>query len=269
MARRWIFLGWSFNALFSVHGGSAMQFKEDCGSGSLVIVMTMPALLTLSASDHSQVPVRRAMSLPSSLLPNTSLPKAQFRAVVVCGFGSELYPLVEPVHAVVDGPGTNAANAADGDDDASNGGPEGTYTVDTDANAPPSGVAQPGASLRSGKQGQTKALLPVGGRRMVDWVLERIEEAGVFGEHRKQGFSAFATSGVRTGLNVLCHARQTYSSWLLNPSPHQWHITCELGGLHRQQARLPRQPKSSSRKCRTVLPDAASCKSCAGPQSPC
>lgn len=32
------------------------------------------------------------------------------------------------------------------------------------------------------KHGQVKALLPVAGKKMVDWVLERVEEAGVFGQ---------------------------------------------------------------------------------------
>lgn len=38
--------------------------------------------------------------------------------------------------------------------------------------------------MQEGKKeyGQIKALLPVAGKRMMDWVLERIEEAGVYGE---------------------------------------------------------------------------------------
>lgn len=87
------------------------------------------------------------MSLPNSLFSTTSLPKPQFRAVVLCGYGSDLYPLVEPV------------SANDSDED---GNQQQQHT--------------------QGKQGQTKALLPVAGKRMVDWVLEKVEEAGVFGE---------------------------------------------------------------------------------------
>ncbi|GAA5932390.1 translation initiation factor eIF2B subunit gamma [Sporobolomyces koalae] len=77
--------------------------------------------------------------LPNSLLP-TLLPKAQFRAVVLCGFGVDLFPLVEP---------PTPLSAQDDD---------------------PSRSAH----------GQTKALLPVAGRKMIDWGLERVEQAGVF-----------------------------------------------------------------------------------------
>lgn len=95
------------------------------------------------------------MSLPNSLISTTLLPKAQFRAVVTCGFGSDLYPLVEPVSAISD------------EDEA----------APTETNAPPQH-----AHHAARKLGQTKALLPVAGRKMIDWVLERVEEAGVFGE---------------------------------------------------------------------------------------
>ncbi|KAK4055043.1 Translation initiation factor eIF-2B subunit gamma [Microbotryomycetes sp. JL221] len=125
------------------------------------------------------------MSLPSSLLPNTSLPKAQFRAVVACGFGSQLYPLVEPVHVVghASFDASTGAGSLDGDADALDqqqlaGQSSLTGTDGTDANVP--SVAAPLLSSHKLKHGQTKALLPVGGRRMVDWVLDRIEDAGVF-----------------------------------------------------------------------------------------
>lgn len=81
----------------------------------------------------------------------TSLPKAQFRAVVTCGFGSDLYPLVEPESAI--------SSDEDGEAGAA-------------AHHP----------VHGRKHGQTKALLPVAGKKMIDWVLERVEEAGVFGE---------------------------------------------------------------------------------------
>jgi translation initiation factor eIF-2B subunit gamma len=82
---------------------------------------------------------------PVSIAP-TTLPKAQFRAVVLCGYGSDLYPLIEPTS----GASSDEENAAKGQ----------VKQVD----------------------GQIKALLPVAGKKMVDWVLERVEEAGVFGE---------------------------------------------------------------------------------------
>lgn len=102
------------------------------------------------------------MSLPNSLFSTTLLPKPQFRAVVTCGFGSDLYPLVEPV----------SANSDDDYDTANNSALE--------PNAPP----QHSHHAASSKLGQTKGLLPVAGKKMIDWVLERVEEAGVFGECR-------------------------------------------------------------------------------------
>ncbi|GAA5869760.1 hypothetical protein JCM16303_001785 [Sporobolomyces ruberrimus] len=82
--------------------------------------------------------------LPNSLLP-TLLPKPQFRAVILCGFGVDLFPLVEPP----------------------------TPSLSTSSQNDHSQVQGPG-------QGQTKALLPVAGKKMIDWVLERVEQAGVF-----------------------------------------------------------------------------------------
>jgi translation initiation factor eIF-2B subunit gamma len=90
----------------------------------------------------------------ASLLPN-ALPKAQFRAVVTCGYGSDLYPLIEGAHAL-----------SDEDDHDS-----------PQINTPAASLAGPGHH-----HGQTKALLPVAGRRMVDWVLDGVEQAGVFGK---------------------------------------------------------------------------------------
>ncbi|GAA5887990.1 hypothetical protein JCM5296_001522 [Sporobolomyces johnsonii] len=84
--------------------------------------------------------------LPNSLL-QTLLPKPQYRAVITCGFGVDLFPLVEPT--------TN-------------------LTSDEDE-AKPAGLRAHGRG-----HGQTKALLPVAGKKMIDWVLERVEEAGVF-----------------------------------------------------------------------------------------
>ena len=94
----------------------------------------------------------------ASLLPN-ALPKAQFRAVITCGYGSDLYPLIEGAHALSD---------------------------EDDHDSPP--INTPAAALvGSGHHyGQTKALLPVAGRRMVDWVLDGVEQAGVFGTSRRK-----------------------------------------------------------------------------------
>ncbi|GAA5853675.1 hypothetical protein JCM8547_007409 [Rhodosporidiobolus lusitaniae] len=83
--------------------------------------------------------------LPNSLL-NAHSPKAQFRAVVFCGLGVDLFPLVEP-----------SADLSSDEEEA-----------------------KPGLRSHGRGHGQTKALLPVAGRKMVDWVLERVEEAGVF-----------------------------------------------------------------------------------------
>ncbi|KAM0791749.1 hypothetical protein ACM66B_004016 [Microbotryomycetes sp. NB124-2] len=124
------------------------------------------------------------MSLPSSLLPNTSLPRAQFRAIVACGFGSELYPLVEPVHVVGDehdaGEDSSINETAAAAAAVTVTGQGSASTTDVDLLAGGGSAALSSSSHRKNKQAQTKALLPVGGRKMVDWVLERVEEAGVF-----------------------------------------------------------------------------------------
>ncbi|GJN93592.1 hypothetical protein Rhopal_006649-T1 [Rhodotorula paludigena] len=116
--------------------------------------------------------------LPNSLLPE-QLPKAQFRAVIPCGFGVDLFPLVEPT--------------------------DGLTSDEEDAR--PAGIRQHGHG-----HGQTKALLPVAGKKMIDWVLERVEAAGVFdilvlapaslakpvGHHLRARRTAAASSGVHT-----------------------------------------------------------------------
>lgn len=78
-----------------------------------------------------------------------ALPKAQFRAVILCGYGSDLFPLIEPT--------------------------SGLSSDEEDATAPRHAKHQ---------TGQVKALLPVAGKKMIDWVFERVEEAGVFGESK-------------------------------------------------------------------------------------
>ncbi|GAA5856092.1 hypothetical protein JCM9279_002362, partial [Rhodotorula babjevae] len=84
--------------------------------------------------------------LPNSLLPE-QLPKPQFRAVIPCGYGLDLFPLVEPQDQL----------SSDEDDTR------------------PAGLRSHGRG-----HGQCKALLPVAGKKMIDWVLERVEAAGVF-----------------------------------------------------------------------------------------
>lgn len=86
----------------------------------------------------------------ASLLP-TAPPKAQFRAVITCGYGSDLYPLIE-----------SASTLSDEDELG--------------------GAAAPISTPAGQHHGQTKALLPVAGRRMIDWVLDAVEVAGVFGQ---------------------------------------------------------------------------------------
>ncbi|KAL8278894.1 hypothetical protein RQP46_008765 [Phenoliferia psychrophenolica] len=82
-------------------------------------------------------------------LHSTQLPKAQFRAVILCGYGSDLYPLIEPT----------SGHSDDDEGARSDGG---------------------GAARLKRAPGQVKALLPVAGKRMVDWVLDSVENAGVY-----------------------------------------------------------------------------------------
>jgi translation initiation factor eIF-2B subunit gamma len=68
-----------------------------------------------------------------SIQSQSILPKAQFRAIILAGYGSDLYPLINNT------PTTAASDS------------------------------------------QIKPLLPVASKKMIDWVLERLEEAGVDG----------------------------------------------------------------------------------------
>ncbi|GAA5984944.1 hypothetical protein JCM5350_000072 [Sporobolomyces pararoseus] len=90
--------------------------------------------------------------LPNSLLP-TLLPKPQFKAVILAGYGIDLFPLVEPPT-----PSTSTTNNSN----------SGTNSNENESTS----------STGSGG-GQTKALLPVGGKKMIDWVIEQIESAGI------------------------------------------------------------------------------------------
>lgn len=84
--------------------------------------------------------------LPNPLLPD-QLPKPQFRCVIPCGYGVDLFPLVEPESR----PPTQHHQQDHGDDKAHH-------------------------------QQQIKPLLPVAGKKMIDWVLDRVQQAGVFGQ---------------------------------------------------------------------------------------
>ena len=99
--------------------------------------------------------------LPNSLLPE-QLPKPQFRCVVPCGYGLDLFPLVEPADQL----------SSDEED------------------ARPAGLRSHGRG-----HGQCKALLPVAGKKMVDWVLERVEAAGVFGASSSSSSSSSSGDG--------------------------------------------------------------------------
>lgn len=112
--------------------------------------------------------------LPNSLLPE-QLPKAQFRAVVPCGYGVDLFPLVEPADQL----------SSDEED------------------ARPAGIRSHGRG-----HGQCKALLPVAGKKMIDWVLERIEAAGIFGAHPL----APLPDSLPTRADLHCRTKQTSSS---------------------------------------------------------
>lgn len=102
--------------------------------------------------------------LPNPLLPD-QLPKPQFRCVVACGFGVDLFPLVEPSSK----PLTAARSQLDG--------PQQQQDAQVQAQA---------------SHAQTKPLLPVAGKKMIDWVLERVEQAGVYGAPRTAPLSGCA-----------------------------------------------------------------------------
>lgn len=85
---------------------------------------------------------------------SSASPKPQFRAVILCGYGSDLYPLIET---------SNYHSDHDEDNDNEGGDEEGKK------------------SMSNVTLGQVKALLPVAGKKMIDWVMERVEEAGVYG----------------------------------------------------------------------------------------
>lgn len=86
--------------------------------------------------------------LPNPLLPD-QLPKPQFRCVIPCGYGLDLFPLVEPSSRP---PPPQDQHAGD--------------------DKPP----------HQHHQQQIKPLLPVAGKKMIDWVLDRVQQAGVLGQ---------------------------------------------------------------------------------------
>ncbi|GAA5950092.1 hypothetical protein JCM3765_004193 [Sporobolomyces pararoseus] len=85
--------------------------------------------------------------LPNSLLP-TLLPKPQFKAVILAGYGIDLFPLVEPPT-----PSTST-----------------TTTTTSTSDSP----------QENDNNRQIKGLLPVAGKKMIDWVLELVEQSGIF-----------------------------------------------------------------------------------------
>lgn len=162
-----------------------------------------PPRATHLSSPRLPPPLPKApkMLTTGSSLQSTLLPKAQFRAVILCGYGSDLYPLIEPTSGAY----------ADGE-----------------------GGADGGAAGLPGKgPGQVKALLPVAGKRMLDWVLERVEDAGVFGELSE----AFPEGNVELNGPPLLR-RQTFSSFVQVLSMARWPTISGRGGPARQLACL-------------------------------
>ncbi|KAM0745848.1 hypothetical protein T439DRAFT_384561 [Meredithblackwellia eburnea MCA 4105] len=130
----------------------------------------------------------------SSLLHTSAPPKAQFRAVVLCGYGADLYPLIELVSAM------------DEDDE-------------DDANA---AISSGGPSAGTSKgPGQVKALLPVAGKRMVDWVLERVEESGVY------DILVLTPTSISSPLAHHLRARRTSTSAGLSATPSNAKVELE------------------------------------------
>ena len=127
--------------------------------------------------------------------------------MILCGYGSDLFPLIEPpLH-----PSSHSPHSSSDSDDAASGpragGGGGTteendYTNDGTSASSVSGdegtigegpKVQRGFLVQAGRKegrkevqgrrdvGQIKSLLPVAGRKMIDWVLDLVEEAGVYG----------------------------------------------------------------------------------------
>ncbi|SCV73422.1 BQ2448_7348 [Microbotryum intermedium] len=161
--------------------------------------------------------------LPNSLIP-TALPKAQFRAVVTCGYGSDLYPLIEPLSSLTDdepdeasnatlphhhhhhhhqhqrhdsqgGAASANASAVIGGSSSGTGAGPGTMA----GTGPNTAGTSAGTIAGSKRPGQVKALLPVVGKKMVDWTLDRVEEAGVFAHHLRARRTAPSTSNLPSG----------------------------------------------------------------------
>lgn len=86
--------------------------------------------------------------LPNPLLPD-QLPKPQFRCVIPCGYGLDLFPLVQP---------------------------------ESRPTRPPHHSDQHAEDKAQQNHHQIKPLLPVAGKKMIDWVIDRVQQAGVFGQ---------------------------------------------------------------------------------------
>lgn len=117
------------------------------------------------------------------MFSNAIIPSAQFRAIILCGYGSDLFPLIEPQ--------AHSSGNSDEDPDAGEGDLVDSDDSEEDAEGAGGGAAGAGGKvvkgfkvneeLRRKDVGQIKSLLPVAGRRMIDWVLDLVEEAGVYG----------------------------------------------------------------------------------------
>lgn len=166
------------------------------------------------------------MFTPGASLHSTQVPKPQFRAVILCGYGSDLYPLIEPTSGMSD------------DDEGAR--------------------SDTGGAARMSRRapGQVKALLPVAGKRMVDWILDRVEEAGVYGEYRCR------TPGPAARADWPCSAQTSLCSvqilsagrWCTTSAPGE--PACQLAcprALHRPRWSSRKSPKTSRGPARLAL----------------
>lgn len=84
--------------------------------------------------------------ISSSLNSSTITPKAQFKAVIFCGYGQDLFPLI--------------INNLDSHTEMGN------------------KLEERGTQI-----GQIKCLLPLSGKVMIDFILDKVDEAGIYGQY--------------------------------------------------------------------------------------